>query len=270
MQLIESIDEIKKIQLDILLAVHRFCEDNGIKYSLAAGTLIGAIRPQGYIPWDDDIDIYLQREDYKKLIAIFPELFEERYKLYSLERNSEYTRPYARLCDCTTLEVFSCDSSIKPLGLGIDIFPIDYVPDDEQEWQSYNRKRLFLYKIYRKKVWVKWEHSCGLMRNLGAMLLKALLSPFSYRFLAKQIDRYAQINNGRGFHHLFETGMGIVATKHFPAEDMAETIDVPFEGHQLKAMKGYDDYLRAFYGDYMQLPPVEKRVSHHEFKAYRL
>lgn len=270
MQLIESNDEIKKIQLDILLALHRFCEENGLRYSLADGTLIGAIRHKGYIPWDDDIDIYLKREDYKKLIVLFPEIYDNRFKLYSLERDNDYSRPYARLCDTTTLEVFTCSSDIKRIGMGIDIFPIDYVPDDINDFQNFNRKRLLLYRAYTKKVWLHWEPTHSFLQNIGAMILKAFLSMFSYRFIAKQIDSYAQKNNGCGYHHLFETSMGVIARKYFLASDMDDTIDVPFEGYLLKAMKGYDEYLTAFYGDYMQLPPVEKRVSHHDFQAYRL
>ncbi len=270
MQLIESRDEIKQIQLDILLALHRFCQDTHLVYSLAAGTLIGAVRHKGYIPWDDDIDVYLKREDYKKLIATFPEVYEGSFKLYSLERDKAYTRPYARLCNVHTLEEFTCSSDIQKIGMGIDIFPIDYVPDDFAEFRRYNRKRLFLYRAYNKKVWLHWDPAHGLIRNLGAMALKLALSPFSCRFIAKLIDRYAQKNNGCDCHHLFETSMGIVAHRYFLASDMDETIDMEFEGHTLKAMKGYDEYLTAFYGDYMQLPPVEKRKSHHDFKAYRL
>jgi lipopolysaccharide cholinephosphotransferase len=138
---ITDINVLKQYQLGNLLALHRFCTEKKINYSLAYGSLLGAIRHQGIIPWDDDIDVCLLRDEYNRLIQEFPIQLEGKYSLHSLERQKDYVRPYARLCDDTTLETFQDNVPMPPMGIGIDIFPIDEVPEDEKEWQKFNKKR---------------------------------------------------------------------------------------------------------------------------------
>lgn len=268
MRKIESVDELKQIQLDILLAFDKFCEGNDIKYSLAAGSLIGAIRHKGFIPWDDDIDVYLMREDYKKLVEIFPEKYMGKYTLVTMERNKRWNRAYGKLCDDRTVYCEDANGIAMEMGVAIDVFPIDEVPDDFAEWTKYNKRRKFLRNMYTLK-FIRINKGRSLVKNLFAIVSKVVLFPFSFKFLARIMNWYSQIHNGKGYKHVYENCPGVYNTKNaWLKKDFTQVLDAEFEGHQVKIMSGYDDYLRTIYGDYMQLPPEEKRVTHHIFEAY--
>lgn len=98
-----SLDELREVELDILKTFHNFCEENKIKYYLSNGTLLGAVKYRGFIPWDDDIDVFVPREDYDRLISIFKD--SEKYHLFAFERNERYRYLFAKLCDMATLKV---------------------------------------------------------------------------------------------------------------------------------------------------------------------
>lgn len=264
-----SLEELKKVQLGIVVAIDAFCKEHGIDYSLAYGSLIGAVRHKGFIPWDDDIDICLLRADYDRLVKEFPETYGGRFKLYSLERNAQYARAYARACDDTTIEIIHENINYPPMGVGIDVFPIDKVPDDDAEWERFDRRRYLTVRTYMKKAYLHWEPSHSFARNMAAMVLKGLLKIVSFKTLAQQIDKKARKYNDTTSHFLFESAQGLVSQKRIPAKDFRSFVSVDFEGHKLQAMAGYDNYLRLLYGDYMQLPPEGKRVSHHNFTAYK-
>lgn len=268
MEKITDINVLKQYQLGNLLALDRFCKEHGINYSLAYGSLLGAIRHQGIIPWDDDIDVCLLREDYEKLINSFPAQYEERYSLHALERQKDYVRPYARLCDDTTLETFQDNVPMPPMGIGIDIFPIDEVPEDEKEWQKFNKKRRRLVWLYMKKAYVHWDKKQNLLHNICAAAFNWLMQPVSFRFLAARISRHAQLYRSSDSTYLFEACQGLVTQQRYPKTVFSSYEPHPFEGHQLQITSGYDDYLTLTYGEYMQLPPEEKRLAHHHSTAY--
>lgn len=261
-----SRDEYKEVILNILLKVHKFCRENEINYSLSCGTLLGAVRHKGFIPWDDDIDIQLLRDDYNKLIQLFPQEYED-ISLVSLERDSKWDRAYAKAYDGTTIEVEALNSK-KHVGVGIDVVPIDNVPDSYNDWLKYNKKRLLLQKIYSLKS-MKFRKSRSLSKNLALALSRLVLFPFPLRFLALRIDKMAKKFNAQNTSFLFENCQGIGKRRNrFHLKDFEGYIDMEFEGHYLKAPQGYDDYLTQTYGNYMQLPPKNQQVPHHSFEAY--
>ena len=268
MKKIESIEELKHIQLDILIAFHQFCIEHNIKYSLAGGTLIGAIRHKGFIPWDDDIDVYLLREDYEKLNAAFPSAFNDKFILVTRERDCKWNRAYGKLYDSRTVMKEHALNTYKQLGVGIDVFPIDDVPDEQSEWDSYNRKRKLLRDIYTIKS-LQFSTKRSAEKNVLIFISRILLWPFSFRFLSTMIDKYSQKYNGKGYTHVYENCLGVYNSKYpWKKSDLENVIDTEFEGHTVKIMKGYEDYLTCIYGDYMKLPPVEKRNTHHHFDAF--
>lgn len=268
MEQITDINVLKQYQLGNLLALHRFCTEKKINYSLVYGSLLGAIRHQGIIPWDDDIDVCLLRDEYNRLIQEFPVQFEGKYSLHSLERQKDYVRPYARLCDDTTLETFQDNIPMPPMGIGIDIFPIDEVPEDEKEWQKFNKKRRRLVWLYMKKAYVHWDKKQNLLHNLCAATFNLLIKPVSFRFLAERLSRHAQQYRDTDSSYLFEACQGLVTQQRIPKTAFNSYEPRPFEGHQLQIISGYNDYLTLTYGEYMQLPPEDKRQSHHQFTAY--
>lgn len=257
-------EELKIIQMDILSAIDEFCNNNGIKYSMACGTLLGAVRHKGYIPWDDDIDIYLYREDYLRLIAEFPETYNEKYEIVSLERSKIWDRPYAKGFDNTTILIENAYCS-EQIGVNIDIYPIDDVPDNEYEWLYYDRQRR------------KWQHYFNLTsvksgkNPIKTLVLKVIhFSTYVYsrRDIAKHLDKIAKQNNGKGYQRCFETVQGVIQKHPFRKSLFDDIIEYPFEDRMFSAFRNADEYLTNGYGNYMELPPIEKRITHHAFKAY--
>ena len=265
---IESDEELKRILIDILLSFHQFCTDHNIKYSLAAGTLIGAVRHKGFIPWDDDIDVYLLRDEYNKLISIYPQVYQDKFSLITMERDSGWHRPSGKLCDNRTVVVECVRNKYEGGGIGIDVFPVDDVPDDPSEWMRYEKKRRFLRNVLAIKT-IKYSRKRSIGKSIVLLLSRLLLWPFSFSFLAGIMDKYAQRNNGKGYNHVYENCLGVYNSRHpWLKQDMEQVIDADFEGRTVKIMQGYDDYLTTVYGDYMKLPPEEKRVSHHAYEGY--
>ena len=265
MKLID-LDELKLIQLEILENIHSFCETNNIKYTLACGTMLGAIRHKGYIPWDDDIDIYLLRDDYNRLIELFPKVYNNCYKIASLDRDVEWELPYAKAYDSRTMIVENTTSK-KIIGINIDIFPIDSTPNEDKEWQQYNKKRLFLQRMFAAKL-VTLNKNRIWYKNMILLFVKFLLCLFPKRKFAKFLDIYSQKYNKENSLYVFENIQGLKLKRRFKREIFNDIIDVSFENKFFKGFKNYDEYLSNVYGDYMILPPLEKRISHYDFKCY--
>ena len=260
-----GLEELKKLQLDILLAVHEFCVNNNIEYSLAAGTLIGAIRHKGYIPWDDDIDILMTRPNYDKFLNIFNGAYENLLVL-APEKNWNYYAPYANVCDVRTLLIENdFDHNGIDVGVKIDIFPIDGC--------SSNRFDFFL----QCKKLMRWNSMlihkrCNPSSTLSLRFVKAtiqriLLSIYSYSSIQKKIHkesiRFDYKNSEFAALMVFEP-IAFKAPKSF----FDEYVNIEFEGHQLRSIRDYDVFLKLRYGDYMKLPPVELQIPHHGFKAF--
>lgn len=261
-----SIDELKTIQLNVLQAIDSFCTENGISYSMACGTLLGAIRHKGYIPWDDDIDIYLYRADYNRLVNLFPDKYLGSYELVSLEREKEWDFPYAKAFDNRTvlMERSRCRFSI---GVNIDIYPIDDVPDKDNKWRRYDRYRRFFCNLYSvKRIQITKERS--LIKNLLLCVIKIPLFFVGQRGFAVFLSHFAQKYNGRGYLYAFECVQGLLQKNRFEKRLFESIVKLPFEDKMFCGFKDYDAYLKNAYGDYTQLPPLEKRVSHHDFCAW--
>lgn len=262
-----NLNELKLIQLNILQALHNFCIENNIKYSLGCGTILGAVRHKGYIPWDDDIDVYFMRKDYEQLIATFPHVYNNDIELISLERDKDWGRPYAKAYNNKTILIEETTEK-KRIGIGIDVYAIDYVPDDEEEWRKYNKRRLFFQNVFSLKLMII-SRNRSFIKNAIILMSHILLFPLSHRRIARFINKYSQKNNSKHHTYACECVQGVITgKKRFKAEDFDAVIDSPFENRIFKIMKGYDDYLTNAYGDYMTPPPPDKRVSTHETKAF--
>ena len=258
-------DEMKILQLNILQTIHDFCIQNNIKYSIACGTLLGAVRHKGYIPWDDDIDIFLLRDDYELLLAEFPQNL-DHIKIASLSRDPTWEHAYAKAYDDRTL-VRETSTVVESTGVNIDIFPIDKVPKEKNQWNSYNKKRKIILKMFYIK-YLRLSKNRPILKNLLHSLAKIILIPLSRRKIAELLNKYAQKYNHTDSPLVFENVQGWISQKPFPQKAMESTIDMQFENRTFKGMSGFDDYLKNTYGDYLTLPPIEKRVNHHLFSPY--
>ncbi len=260
-----ELKELKLIQLDIVQALHEFCIENNIKYSLACGSLLGAIRHNGYIPWDDDIDVYMEREDYNRFMNIFPHSYRGIYEFVCLETNKRWNLTIGKLYDNRTILIENFVDWI-PIGINIDIFPVDAVPDNEKQWKLYNRTRIFIRDIIQYKYITHRENA--IFRNLIRKILSIPYIFFSRRTHSKLVNWFSQLYNKKNTGLLFENVQGIIQKRPFDKYDFSDTILHKFEDRELCVMKGYDHCLRCGFGNYMELPPIEKRVSHHSFEAY--
>lgn len=259
MKKIEDIHELRQIQMGILDNVHRFCEANNLRYFLSSGTLIGAVRHKGYIPWDDDIDIYMPRKDYEQFLREFKG--SEQFKLLNPAQEPHYYYTFAKVVDLRTRMVEDETEGFE-IGVFMDIFPVDYVTDNLQERERVFKLKKLLYKIRRCKI----SNSNPLQSHLAYIVYKYL--PLSVKQIERKIRRLIVLEEPtHTVCNMTEAGPKMKGC--FPAADIATSIDIEFEGKTYKTMVGYKDYLERTYGDYMTLPPVEQRVTHH-FEAYWL
>ena len=261
-----NLEELKLIQLDVLQTIHQFCVENDIKYSLGCGSMLGMIRHKGYIPWDDDIDIYLLRKDYNKLVSSFPNKYKGIYDIDSLERNPYCERPYAKAYDVRTIAEEEAEFIFK-IGVNIDVYPIDKVPENYNEWKHYNTLRRFIQRLYELKL-IKINNKRSIYKTIVIVLGKIILFPFKTRSLASYISKFAQKHNDSDSSKVFECVQGMLQKRPFDCCLFERLELMPFEDRMFYGFEDYDKYLSNAYGDYMQLPPEEKRISHHDIVAY--
>ena len=262
-----SIEELKQLQLDILLQVRNFCNKNGLKYFLAYGTLLGAIRHKGYIPWDDDIDIMMPRRDYDIFLRTFnghcPSLV-----VYAPELNSNYYAPYANVCDSRTVlnEPYLTHKGFT-IGVKIDIFPLDFVPSDDSEYERICAESKRLNNIRNIKISNPFFY--GGIDAIKLCVKKALCSLQKYKKIQHRIMTLATESAQISEMDVVDVIVFItIPNRRFSKAVIEDSVDVEFEKEFFKAPAEYDTCLRSLFGNYMELPPIEKRVAHHNFKAY--
>lgn len=261
-----EIDELKRIQLDILKHIDEFCLKNGLTYFISGGTLIGAVRHKGFIPWDDDIDIMMKRDDYDKLIKLYLAKDKSCYKLYSFEQDKKFPYPYAKMDDSRTVLDEEITDSYK-MGVNIDIFPIDTISDDINIQKTVvKRNKRWIQLITLKRVPIKRGRS--LLKNAVLALSHLITSFIPYSFIVLKIINNAKAAKCEKSAHCGCLVWGYGLKEIIPRRALAESIRLPFEDCAFSAPKGYDMYLKSLFGNYMELPPVEKRQTHHSFKAY--
>jgi lipopolysaccharide cholinephosphotransferase len=254
-----DLDEVRSIQLHILREVTNFCDEHDITYSLCGGTLLGAVRHQGYIPWDDDIDIMLPRPEYERLMETFES---DGLTLYNISTKG-YDKPYAKIGDNHTHEVGSMVHGYEK-GVNIDAFPIDGFPDSLILTFLHINKMTLWKQMYAIKG-IKLDGSRPLIRKSILLIIKSVLRFIPKKLILKRITKMAQKYS---FESSRQAGISVWGYKErevCPRLVFDKQTELLFEGDYFKAWKDYDTYLSNVYGDYMKLPPAEERKSH-DFK----
>ena len=259
-------EEFRRIQLDMLDALVDFCEKNGLTYYLSGGTLLGAVRHKGYIPWDDDIDVNMPRPDYDRMIRLTGGKLGDHLVIASPEGPIEHSTSFPRLCD-TRYVLKSCSKnqfSVYYTNLFIDIFPIEGLPTDPKKvrWHYYKTKSMI---VMRKLAYFKGPVAGekGLYRTTRIML-RPLARVFGYRFWNRRLLKLARRYRYEDCAYVgVVTGYAHTIQEYIKKEGYGVPTRVEFEGKTYNAPADTDRYLTNLYGDYMKLPPVEEQVAHH-------
>jgi lipopolysaccharide cholinephosphotransferase len=268
-----TLDEIKECELQIMKYIKRVCESNDLHYYLAFGTLLGAVRHKGFIPWDDDIDIYMLRDDYNKFIEIMKKE-EGNYRLLAREIVDEYDSPLAKVIDSNTVLIqdYGMSESCK-LGVYVDVFVIDDIPRNPEK----QRKMLFaiqrcLINWHKSKKKIFYEKD-SLIQKIWYLISGIYPKIKGSRYWLKQIDQILRNMMGTEktdvLAELYWGGFRGTKLPVFSKNDFGDGIVVDFEDDAFCIPRNYEKILSAYYKDYMILPPEEERFSNHDYVAYR-
>lgn len=270
----EELARIKQMELDIYKDFKKVCEEHNLTYCGLAGTGIGAIRHKGFIPWDDDIDVGLPREDYEKLNAIFKEKFSDKYIVCNVENYENYPLMTTRIMVKGTRFVEDTFKGIKdkcPLGIFLDVYAFDNVSDNNKEfkrqaWTAWFYSKLMILRSIPKPILpfkgVKAKLAyciCGIVH--GFLVLFRVNNKKIYKRYKKVVTKYNDKQTGRmafmadtsPFYNIIDK------KKAFPL------VEMEFEDTTMMFPANIDEMLRYIFGDYMVMPPVDKRKNHHPY-----
>lgn len=266
MQELLTARQIQLVGLNLLKYFDEVCRSHDLRYFLSGGTLLGAVRHQGFIPWDDDVDVMMPRPDYERLMQLLAEDDHPRYR-FMMDDGNKYSTPYLRLLDTHTDVCYDGYTIATVPHLFLDIFPIEGLPDDEKQCrQFYKKMRMYdiMYRAVRKQKFLPNER----LQLLKVVVRAAARLTGGSAAWCRRFDRAAKkIEFGTTRY------AGVCLIAHYgvremmPAEVFQGSVPVRFEDGEFPAPVGYDRYLRGLYHDYMQLPPEEKRVSGHKIKC---
>ena len=255
--------EIQNELLSMLVAFDRIALEHGVRYSLDGGTLLGAVRHKGFIPWDDDIDVIVPRPDFDRLAA-HPEWFSGELEL-CVPGQGDYLFPFIKLMNRRwRAQEPKLEGSIEEF-LWVDVFPADSMPLNDNELAD-------LMSLQRRAN-IRAARSCvnieGSTTNPVKRILKSMLFPLhrvlfpAHRMYEELSERAKELPYGStSVAGNVVWGPYMPDKPGFPAEDFDNLLDMEFEGRTFKACPHWDAYLNGFYGDYMQLPPEDQRVTH--------
>lgn len=266
-----SLEDIQSVSLDILKDVHSFCLEKDIKYTLFGGTMIGAVRHKGFIPWDDDVDIALPRQDYERFIKEYSS--KSGYELFCYEKNGSQLA-FARVCEMN--KTFVCQSlpwCNNDTGVYIDVFPLDGAPDDRKEAERFIKKLHFSWTCLKlsRVAQRKLKSQKSLQRKFNVLIRKVLFrNPISIHvdWTEQHIRNCKEIPFGETRHFANVSFMEYKMREYQEIQDFQSTLLLPFEDGMFYVCNGYDHLMRQKYGDYMQLPPKEEQIMKHGGSKY--
>ena len=269
MKEIKDIREVQKISLNLLNVFDSFCKKNDLHYYLAFGTLLGAIRHKGFIPWDDDIDLMMERDEFDRLVNLHVSRPAPNVRFYSYKNSRLYENTNFRVSDeNTVVDLLKIENPVNQ-GIWLTVFPIDNIPDNRK------KRSIFLKSIYYryKFLFVLTEKDTFLdtrpaIIKAGIKALKKTVSVSRRKKMYYAFHRYLRKYCSQKTKDVAILSIGTGNTSYFSRSCIDTVEKCEFEGKLYPIPSGYDEVLRNYYGDYMQLPPVEEQVPKHSFNAY--
>ena len=265
-------EDIKRGALNILTKFNEVCDRHNVSYSVFAGTLLGTVRHNGFIPWDDDVDVFMFREDYDKFVKIIKEYdpFNGEILFYDVSNTPKYSLPLAKLIDThTVLNQYNHAEKIS-LGVYVDIFVYDKVPEDEKQ-----RSELFRKLDRLQSFWdlceIKPTYKFKDVKHRAFYAMKAFLNLGFARCVAKRMDFIARRSSKKYKESLVLANLlycGNREQEKILYSDLMNVSKHRLENIDVSVINSYDMFLTKHYGNYMELPPKEQRVSHHTFTCY--
>jgi lipopolysaccharide cholinephosphotransferase len=262
-------DELRVAQIEILNSFADFCAANGLRYFLYAGTLLGAVRHKGYIPWDDDIDVAMPRRDYDRLHSIArKQAAINSFTLCSPSTIPGFPWPFAKIADNPRTLAIEGGSDVNyQIGINIDVFPLDGWPSGSvARWVHHQSLRILRALMLSHQTPRKFSRSN--IRESLLVLAKPIVRRISLQWLIRKTSSRASRYSAED-----SSLLGVVVwgnSECVPARVYSQVIDLPFEERQYRAPADYDTVLSSKYGDYYQLPPLELQIAHHSIEAFRL
>ena len=260
----KKMKEIWSVQLDMLVELQRVCKKYGLSYFADSGTLIGAVRHKGYIPWDDDIDIVMMREDYEKLLDVAEQEFKYPLFLQTTYSDDGYIRGHAQLRNSETTGAIRDDIGRGfNLGIFIDIFPMDILPDNKIQQKMHIKYIDILWRILFIGVEYNNNPNCSIYGKIVDRICKGIIKKIGYRtffaYYEKVCSRYKNTNYQTISYIAYSRGKN----KHlWKKQWFNASQQIPFEFIEIAIPIGYDERLRKEYGDYMEIHQVP--TSHGE------
>ena len=265
-----SLQGIRDIQLRILHAFDEYCIENHLKYSLSGGTLLGAVRHKGYIPWDDDIDVMMPREDYMRLLNICNKGI-KGYSVKSAYWNRPFHYTYIKVIASNTILLEYTNNNVTKSAVYIDVFPIDGLPNEV----SLSNKHFYrMKKNINRFVLISMAYgvkkSCSFLKSLAWLVLRFLYCLKLDQYYYKKIENSAQKYSFKDSDYVGCIVAGYGTRERISRKPFSKYIRIPFESNSYSCISGYNEYLTALYGDYLKLPPKEEQKSNHNYKAYAI
>ncbi len=254
---LQNLEDLKKSEIGILDFIEKLAEENDLEYFLGYGSLLGAVRHQGFIPWDDDIDILVPRASYEKMRVLLQ--YSERYKIVSIHNDPEYIHSFMKIIDTYTVLEEEGMENLNQYGAFVDVFPLDGAPENKL------LRRFHCWLIRKVSNAIAHSgpktHSAGSDSKIKREAGVWLRNHYESFVLPKIVGRY----DAKTSEYLGDLVGGSVA---YPREVFDGVAYGEFEGKKYRIPYGYDEYLSVKYGNYMELPPVDQRVSRHKFSLY--